>query len=92
MADSSYRIGWLAAAAIALLRIGIGVHFLSEGWTKVDDPKPFSAAFFGNAKGPLAPLYKQMVWDADGVHRLDLEDDAGALGRLSQPRRQPLWL
>ena len=54
MADSSYRIGWLAAAAVVLLRVGIGVHFLSEGLDKLADPKPFSAPFFGAAKGPLA--------------------------------------
>jgi uncharacterized membrane protein YphA (DoxX/SURF4 family) len=63
----------LAAAAIVLLRVGIGVHFLSEGWTKLENPKPFSAGFFGNAKGPFAPLYKNLVWDADGLYRLDYE-------------------
>ena len=72
MIDSSCRVSWLAAAAIVALRVGIGVHFLSEGWTKLENPKPFSAGFFGNAKGPLAPLYKGMVWDADGEFRLDL--------------------
>ena len=73
---TSYSISSLAAAAIVLLRIGIGVHFLSEGWTKLEKPKPFSAGFFGNAKGPLAPLYKNLVWDADGLFRLDLETTA----------------
>src|SRR6187455_1861811 len=70
---SSYSISGLAAAAIVLLRVGIGVHFLSEGWTKLENPKPFSAGFFGNAKGPFAPLYKNLVWDADGLYRLDYE-------------------
>jgi uncharacterized membrane protein YphA (DoxX/SURF4 family) len=73
---TSYSISSLAAAAIVLLRVGIGVHFLSEGWTKLEKPKPFSAGFFGNAKGPLAPLYKNLVWDADGLFRLDLETTA----------------
>ena len=73
MSRSSYCIGGLAAAAIVLLRVGIGVHFLSEGWAKLENPKPFSGGFFGNAKGPLAPLYKNMVWDADGRYRLDLD-------------------
>jgi uncharacterized membrane protein YphA (DoxX/SURF4 family) len=68
---SSICVGWLAAAAIALLRIGIGVHFLDEGWSKLEHPKPFSAGFFSNAKGPLAPYYKNLVWDADGLFRLD---------------------
>jgi uncharacterized membrane protein YphA (DoxX/SURF4 family) len=54
-----------------VLRVGIGVHFLSEGLTKLRDDRPFSAAFFGNAKGPLAPMYHRLVWDADGLYRLD---------------------
>jgi len=70
---SSYCISGLAAAAIVLLRVGIGVHFLAEGWSKLENPKPFSAGFFGNAKGPLAPFYKGLVWDADGLFRLDAE-------------------
>src|SRR5439155_26176720 len=70
---SSYCISGLAAAAIVLLRVGIGVHFVAEGWSKVENPKPFSAGFFGNAKGPLAPVYKGLVWDADGLYRLDAE-------------------
>ena len=73
MSDSSYRIGWLAAAALVALRVGIGVHFLFEGGDKLADPKPFSGPFFGAAKGPLASMYKGMVWDADGHYRLDYE-------------------
>jgi uncharacterized membrane protein YphA (DoxX/SURF4 family) len=46
---------------------------LSEGWSKLENPKPFSGGFFGNAKGPLAGAYKNLVWDADGLNRLDLE-------------------
>jgi uncharacterized membrane protein YphA (DoxX/SURF4 family) len=57
---------------IVLLRLGVGVHFLSEGWQKIEHPKPFSAGFFANAKGPFAPAYKNMVWDADGLYRLDV--------------------
>jgi uncharacterized membrane protein YphA (DoxX/SURF4 family) len=70
---SPFGISRLAAVAIVLLRVGIGVHFLAEGLTKLESPKPFSGGFFGNAKGPLAPLYKNLVWDADGLYRLDLE-------------------
>jgi len=71
VSDSSCRISWLAAAAIVALRVGIGVHFLGEGLAKIESPRPFSGAFFGNAKGPLAPLFKGLVWDADGEFRLD---------------------
>ncbi len=73
MSDSSYRISRLAAAALVLLRLGIGVHFLAEGAGKLAEQRPFSAAFFGNAKGPLAGFYKGLVWDPDGLYRLDFE-------------------
>ncbi len=59
-------------AALVALRVGIGFHFFQEGAAKLRDPRPYSAAFFGNAKGHLAPLFHSLVWDADGVARLDL--------------------
>ena len=65
--------GPLALAAIVALRLGIGLHFFLEGATKLESQGSFSAGFLGNAKGPLAPLYKGMVWDADGLYRLDRE-------------------
>jgi uncharacterized membrane protein YphA (DoxX/SURF4 family) len=49
----------------------IGLHFFLEGAGKIQDPKPFSGPFFANAKGPLAPVYRGMVVDPDGLHRLD---------------------
>jgi uncharacterized membrane protein YphA (DoxX/SURF4 family) len=67
------QIGLLAAAAIVALRLGVGLHFFWEGADKLNNPKPFSAGFLGNAKGPLAPAYKSMVWDADGRWRLDTD-------------------
>lgn len=57
--------------ALVALRIGIGLHFYREGAAKLRDPKPYSAGFLGNAKGWLAPAFHNMVWDADGVARLD---------------------
>ena len=71
LATSRYQIGLLAAAAIVALRVGIGLHFYLEGAAKLQNPKPFSAGFLGSAKGPLADSYKQMVWDADGLYRLN---------------------
>lgn len=49
----------------------MGLHFYLEGQTKLRDKKPFSGPFFANAKGPLAPMYRNMVWDIDGYYRLD---------------------
>ena len=59
--------------AIVALRVGIGLHFYLEGATKLRDERPFSAGFLAGAKGPLAPMYKQMVWDADGLYRLNYD-------------------
>lgn len=49
----------------------MGLHFYLEGQTKLKDKKPFSGPFFAQAKGPLAPLYRNLVWDADGYWRLN---------------------
>jgi uncharacterized membrane protein YphA (DoxX/SURF4 family) len=70
---TSSGIGWLAAAAIIWLRVVVGLHFVHEGWTKLQRPQPFSAAFFSSAKGPLAKWYHALVWDPDGLFRLDLD-------------------
>src|SRR5262245_25729585 len=69
---SCKQCAWLAAATLVLLRLAIGIHFFQEGTGKLADSKPFSASFFSNAKGPLAPLLKAMVWDSDGRLRLGL--------------------
>lgn len=73
LATSPYRLGTWSVVAIIALRLAIGWHFFKEGSAKIQDPKPFSAAFFGSAKGPLAPFFHQLVWDADGNSRLDPE-------------------
>jgi uncharacterized membrane protein YphA (DoxX/SURF4 family) len=58
-------------AAIVALRVGVGIHFYMEGTTKLKDKKSFSAGFFGNAKGPLASVYRSRVWDIDGFYRMN---------------------
>jgi uncharacterized membrane protein YphA (DoxX/SURF4 family) len=65
------RYSALAAFGIVLLRLAIGWHFVSEGYTKLSDKKPFSAGFFGAAKGPTQPLFRTFIWDYDGRVRLD---------------------
>ena len=71
---SRTQLGPLAAVVIVVLRLAIGLHFMSEGLDKVRGTKPFSSAgFLGNAKGPLAPLFKGLVADPDGYYKLDAE-------------------
>ncbi len=59
--------------ALVALRICIGLHFLGEGVAKFRNPKPYSAGFLSNAKGWLAPSFHRLVWDADGLARLDVD-------------------
>ena len=56
----------------------LGLHFLVEGVTKLQDDRPFSAPFFASARGPLAKVYQAKVWDADGLYRLDKDATLGA--------------
>ncbi|MDX1944063.1 MAG: DoxX family protein [Pirellulaceae bacterium] len=74
LATSRYQIGFLAACAIVALRLGIGLHFFSQGVEKLGTS--FTAGFLGSAKGPFAPLYKSMIWDRDGYARLNADATA----------------
>ena len=47
--------------------------------TKFQNPRPFSAVFLGNARGPWADLFHEQIWDANGLARLD------------QAQTQALW-
>jgi uncharacterized membrane protein YphA (DoxX/SURF4 family) len=73
---SRYYPGFFAALAIILLRIAIGWHFLFEGWEKftstASGKEPFSAEIYlRNAAGPLAPYFRGMVPDVNGLTLLD---------------------
>ncbi len=81
---SRVQIGTWGIAALVALRVAIGLHFFYQGADKLQNPKPFSAGFLGNAKGPLASYYKSMVWDADGVARLNYEDTTAYWSNYAQ--------
>lgn len=66
-----YKIGRVAVWTIVLLRVAIGWHFFMEGQSKVKEGNFSSKGFLSAAKGPLAPLYHQAIWDYDGNIRLD---------------------
>jgi uncharacterized membrane protein YphA (DoxX/SURF4 family) len=65
--------------------VTIGLHFSVEGINKFVDPKPFTAGFLVISKGPFAPLLKAMVWDRDGLARLD-EDATTKIWEAFQQR------
>jgi uncharacterized membrane protein YphA (DoxX/SURF4 family) len=71
-----YYPGFLAAFFIILLRIAIGWHFLTEGTEKYQSTRygkePFSAeVYLRNATGPLAPYFRGMLPDVNGLGLLD---------------------
>jgi uncharacterized membrane protein YphA (DoxX/SURF4 family) len=71
-----YNPGFLGVFFIVLLRIAIGWHFFYEGWEKVESrvegKAPFSAeVYVRNATGPLAPYFRRMIPDVDGLALLD---------------------
>ena len=62
-----------------LLRTAIGWHFLTEGLEKLlpPDGKPFTAeGYLRNAAGPLAPDFRNLVPDVNGLERLR-RDESG---------------
>jgi uncharacterized membrane protein YphA (DoxX/SURF4 family) len=73
---SRHYPGFLAAFFIVLLRIAIGWHFLYEGVEKLESTLTgkdrFSAEIYlRNATGPLAPYYRGMLPDVNGLAVLD---------------------
>ncbi len=58
-----------------LLRVAIGWHFLYEGLDKIEaakGSKPFSAeVYLRNSAGPLAPYFRGLVPDMNGLAKLD---------------------
>jgi len=64
----------MAFLALVALRLGIGFHFFTEGANKLRNPSAYSAGFLANAKGPWAPLFHSLVYDADGLARLETND------------------
>lgn len=55
------RLTLLAVAALAFLRIAVGLHFFLEGLSHLRDPDWSSAGFRKAAVGPLADWYRQSL-------------------------------
>lgn len=68
------RASVLAVAALALLRIVVGMHFFLEGLDHLRDPEWSSAGFRRAAVGPLASWYRAELPQAG--------DWSGTLGRI----------
>ena len=69
----------LAFIALMLLRFVVGFHFFKEGTYKLKNG--FDAGgFLQSAKGPLAPQFKAMLDDPEGIKRFGVEIDHTAQG------------
>ncbi len=86
-ATSRYYPGFWGALFLVLLRVAIGWHFMTEGMAKVDpkDGKPFnSEGYFRVANGPLAPYFRGMIPDGNGVERLRRDQQGLPVGLKEQ--------
>jgi uncharacterized membrane protein YphA (DoxX/SURF4 family) len=54
---------------LVVLRVAIGWHFLFAGIDKLTSPNFSAANYLAQAKGPLAPLFHELVPDWDGRER-----------------------
>jgi len=64
-------LGVVAVTTLVMLRISVGWHFYTEGVDKQNTDGWTATPFFANARGPLAPTFRQLVWDHDGAFRLN---------------------
>ena len=87
--------GFLGALFLVLLRIAIGWHFLTEGMEKYESTRygkqPFSAeVYLRNSVGPLAPEFRRMLPDADGLALLDPATLKSGWSETHRADREPL--
>lgn len=84
LSTSSYRFGTLAIVALVALRLAIGWHFFREGADKLISGDFHTEGFMRIAKGPLEPVFRGMIWDADGLARLDKDATLTAFEKFEQ--------
>ena len=65
---------FLAFLALAILRIAVGYHFFKEGQAKLESGTFTAEYFLSGANGPLAPEFKSMLDDPDGLIALCVEE------------------
>jgi uncharacterized membrane protein YphA (DoxX/SURF4 family) len=80
--------------ALVLLRVTVGYHFFKEGTSKLK--YGFTASgFLSGAKGPLAPIFNNMVDDADGTQKLCIaysdDDDGDRTVRVDPELTLAIW-
>ena len=81
------QLGTLAIVALVALRIGTGWHFYSEGVAKLETGDFSSEGFLSTSHGPLAGLFKGLVWDEDGAIRLGYNQANGTISEKPTAER-----
>lgn len=84
LSASPRQLGTAALVALIALRVGIGFHFFKEGADKLQNPSWSSVGFLGSAKGRFADSYQNMVWDVDGLARLDIDETKSLWGHFRE--------
>ena len=79
------------------LRVVVGFHFFSEGTSKLQTDGGWTSEYFlRGAKGPLAPMFHQMLEDENGAQRLCMtqikdEQDGQTKWQLDTTLTEALW-
>ncbi len=90
----------LAVAALVLLRLALGFHFLYEGAWKIGPFERFSTShhedftaepFLTQAKGPISGLFYAMLPDVNGRERLQIVTDAKGKTRIDAGAITQRW-
>jgi thiosulfate dehydrogenase [quinone] large subunit len=71
------RVGALQQGLLVLLRVGIGWHFLYEGYVKLTAKSWSAAGYLGQAQGPLAAWFHHMGQNQSLLHAVDLMNAYG---------------
>ncbi|MEZ6095730.1 MAG: DoxX family protein [Pirellulaceae bacterium] len=65
---------WLFVVAIVALRVAVGIHFYTEGKSKLEAKTWTAQGFLKSATGPLKDHFHQMLEDADGKMLLGIDE------------------
>ena len=76
---------------LAALRITIGFHFFDQGHQKYRQGGFDSTGFLKAAKGPFAPLFQNMIPDADGRIRLCYDPLKEGSNKIDARKTLEIW-
>ncbi|MGI9517041.1 MAG: hypothetical protein ACR2NP_08355 [Pirellulaceae bacterium] len=85
---------FLVLVSLLILRVVIGLHFYSEGVTKIRSGKFSCAGFLGQANGPWAGFYRGLLDDYDGRVRLciaPVQPDPGVKDSIDTEATIAIW-